>query len=165
MFDHNLLVDEVPRLKRFALHLTRSEFEADDLLQATLLRAMEKDHLFQDDSNLPKWLSKMMYNLFVTDYRRKSRFETRFDPQAIIDNLFCKASQEYWAELVNVARCMEELSEEHREVLYMVCIQGMHYQDVAETLGIPLGTVRSRLSRARRQLEEQLLAAESVNSD
>lgn len=156
MFNNQQLVQESEKLKKFALRLTRNEQDADDLLQSTLLRAIEKKHLFQDDTDLFKWTSKMMYNLFVSGYRRKTKFETQYDPDNYLEGQSINAPQEKQVELSKVTAAMSMLTEEHREVLVLVCVQGMRYQDVAETLDVPVGTVRSRLSRAREQLQTLL---------
>lgn len=153
MFNNQELTKEMPRLEKFATRLTRNTHDADDLLQATLLRAMEKKHLFQEGTDLFKWTSKMMYNLFVSNYRRKVKFETQYDPESYLEKQSVEAPQDTQMELMKVNEAMSLLSSEHSEVLVMVCVQGMRYQDVAEALDIPVGTVRSRLSRAREQLQ------------
>ncbi len=156
MFNNHELTETMPRLEKFAMRLTRNKADAEDLLQSTVLRAMEKKHLFQEDSDLFKWTSKMMYNLFVSAYRRKVKFETQYDPESYLEKQSVEASQDVQMELLKVSESMDLLSDEHREVLVMVCVQGMQYQDVAESLDIPVGTVRSRLSRAREQLQMQM---------
>ena len=77
MFTQAELVIEMPKLRKFASKLTRNNSEADDLLQSTLLRALEKVTYFETGTDLFKWSSKIMYNIFVTDYRRKVKFESR----------------------------------------------------------------------------------------
>lgn len=156
MFENKQLTEEMPRLEKFALRLTRNTQDANDLLQSTLARAIEKKHLFQDGTDLFKWTSKMMYNLFVSDYRRKVKFETQYDPENYLEKQSVDPAQDKQIELTKVNEAMNMLSDEHREVLIMVCVQGMRYQDVAEALNIPIGTIRSRLSRAREQLQSHL---------
>jgi RNA polymerase sigma-70 factor (ECF subfamily) len=153
MFAYNTLVTEMGSLKKFAFKLTRNASEADDLLQSTLLRAMEKKHLFEDGSDLFKWASKIMFNLFVSQYRRKTRFETQYDPETYIEREFVNPDQEVKMELMKVTESMGKLSQEHRDILVLVCVNGMRYEEVAAMLQIPVGTVRSRLSRARVQLQ------------
>lgn len=152
MFDHNALTAEMENLRKFALHLTRNKADADDLVQSTFLRALEKSDYFEDGTSLRKWTSKIMFNLFVTDYRRKTKFETQYDPEPYIMAQSITAPQEGEAELNAVGAAMEKLSADHREILTMVCVKDMPYQEVADQLGIPVGTVRSRLSRARESL-------------
>lgn len=156
MFNNLELTLEMPSLEKFAMRLTRNQADADDLVQSTLLRAIEKKHLFNEGTDLFKWTSKIMYNLFVSNYRRKVKFETQYDPESFIEKQSVEASQDKQVELMKVNEVMNLLSEEHRDVLVMVCVQGMRYQDVADALNIPVGTVRSRLSRAREQLQNHL---------
>lgn len=156
MFKQAELLQEMAGLRKFASKLAQNAAEADDLLQATLLRALEKKHLFQTDTDLFKWTSKIMFNLFVTDYRRKQRFETQYDPESYIISQSINASQDVQMELADVERAMAELSDDHRDILVMVGAQGMSYQEVADALKVPVGTVRSRLSRAREQLQHAL---------
>lgn len=161
MFNNQDLTLEAPKLRKFAMRLTRNKHNADDLLQSTLLRAIEKKHLFKEGTDLFKWTSKMMYNLFVTGYRRRVKFETQYDPESYIEKQYVDADQEKKVKLRRVNDAITQLSNAHREVMIMVCIQGMAYQDVAEALNIPVGTVRSRLSRAREQLQTLLDTAEA----
>ncbi len=93
-----------------------------------------------------------MYNIFVTEYRRKVKFETQYDPESHIENRSVEPDQQVKLEVKVLAKAMEQMSPEHREILVLVCVKGMQYQEVADMLSIPVGTVRSRLSRARNQL-------------
>lgn len=153
MFTQAQLVTEMPKLRKFAQKLTRNTAEAEDLTQSTLLRALEKKTYFETGTDLFKWTSKIMYNLFVTDYRRKTKFETQYDPENYINNRAVEADQYAKTELKAVNKAMNQMSHEHREILVLVCVKGMQYQEVADMLNIPVGTVRSRLSRARSQLQ------------
>lgn len=153
MFQQAALVKEIDHLRKFAWRLTNNGADAEDLLQSTVLRAMEKQHLFQDDTDLFKWTSKIMFNLFVSDYRRKRKFETQYDPESYLENESIDAPQDNQTELAKVSDAMQKLSADHREILVLVCVQGMQYQEVADMLAIPVGTVRSRLSRARENLQ------------
>lgn len=156
MFDSIKLTEEQTRLQRFALRLTGNKPDADDLLQSTFLRAMEKKHLFKENSNLYSWTSKIMFNIFVSGYRRSKKFESQYDPENYINNKKVPANQELEIELKNVGKAMNTLSDDHRTILIMVCVHGMQYAEVAKKLDIPVGTVRSRLSRARNSLESRL---------
>lgn len=158
MFAQKDLIAETENLRKFALHLTRNKSDADDLIQSTFLRALEKADYFEEGTSLRKWTSKIMFNLFVTDYRRKTRFETQYDPEPYIQAQSMGAPQESEAELHAVGDAMVKLSNDHREILTMVCINDLPYQEVADALHIPVGTVRSRLSRARESLNNLLEA-------
>lgn len=156
MFSNSELLPHNTRLEKFAYKLTRNEADAQDLLQSTLLRAIEKKNLFKDGSNLYSWLSKIMYNLFVSAYRRKTKFETQYDPEPYLDKQSIEAAQDVQMEFRDVDNAMNELSADHREILVLVCVQGMQYAEVSKRLHIPVGTVRSRLSRARENLQAKL---------
>lgn len=161
MFNNNELIEEMGDLRRFALRLTGNVFEAEDLLQSTILRAIEKKHLFQTDTDLNRWTSKIMFNLFVSSYRRKTKFETKYDPEAYLETLTVDPSQDYAAELNRVEDAMKKLSPEHREILVLISVKGLRYQEASAVLNLPVGTVRSRLSRARECLQAQLASGDS----
>jgi RNA polymerase sigma-70 factor (ECF subfamily) len=156
MFNDNQLIAEMDRLRKFALRLTRNTANADDLLQNTVLRAYEKRHLFEKGSNVFSWTSKIMYNLFVSDYRRKVKFENQYDPEPILNKESAVVNQHDQMLVQEVGEAMSQLSEDHRNILVMVCVQGMKYEETAEQLCIPVGTVRSRLSRARSLLHDMI---------
>jgi len=156
MFNNDALMDHTDRLEKFAYKLTRNKADAEDLLQSTVLRAIEKKHLFQEGTNLFSWSSKIMYNMFVSGYRRKVKFETKYDPESFIEKESVEANQNIQMEFKDVDIAMNTLSSEHKEILIMVCIKGMQYAEVANKLDIPVGTVRSRLSRARHALQTSL---------
>lgn len=149
MFTHYALLRETGKLQKFALRLTRNSADAEDLLQSTCLRALEKGDTFQDGTNLFGWTSKIMFNLFATDYRRRMRFDSNHDP----DTQLVQPMQELNTELGKVKRAILKLNPNHRDILVMICVKGMHYKEVSQLLGIPVGTVRSRLSRARKELQ------------
>ncbi|MEZ0225467.1 MAG: sigma-70 family RNA polymerase sigma factor [Alphaproteobacteria bacterium] len=156
MFTEQALVGEIENLRRFALRLTRNTSDADDLVQGTLVRALEKKDYFEENTNLFSWASKIMFNLFASQYRRKKRFETQYDPMPYLEQASIGPSQEITTDLAKVRESMKRLSKEHRDMLVLVCIRGMRYEEVSEMLQIPVGTVRSRLSRARKQLQDLL---------
>lgn len=161
MFAPTALVAETKKLQKFAMRLTRNSADADDLVQSTCLRALKKSDSFEDGSNLFGWTSKIMYNLFVTDYRRKAKFEIQGDPEPFLQKKSVAPSQHIDAELADVKRALMKLSMHHRDILVMVCVEGRRYQEVSEILQIPVGTVRSRLSRAREKLQAVMIGASS----
>lgn len=152
MFSHHELVREMPNLRRFAIKLTRNNCDADDLLQSTMLKSLESRRSFERGTNLFGWTSRIMYNAFVSHYRRSVRFDTQFDPQHYIDQETVEPDQEIKVELDAVLGAMKQLSDDHREILAQVCVEGRRYAEVSELLQLPVGTVRSRLSRAREAL-------------
>jgi RNA polymerase sigma-70 factor (ECF subfamily) len=149
----------VPRLRRFAIALTGSASDADDLVQAAVLRAL--DNLDQLDSvtRLDAWLYKVMRNLW-TDQMRAAR-RRRCEPLQVADAVVGwdgEAQTLHRLELAAVRRALEQLPAIHRTVLTLVCIDGLSYAQSAEILGITTGTVMSRLHRARLALNEKLAA-------
>ena len=152
MFAPIELIAETGKLQKFAMRLTRNKSDAVDLLQSTCLRALEKNVYFEDGSNLFSWTSKIMYNIFVSGYRRKAKFETQYDPEIFLQKKTVDSTQEIQSEFAAVGRAMTQLSDNHREIILLVCVQGMRYEEVAGKLNIPVGTVRSRLSRVREDL-------------
>lgn len=164
MFAQKALVAETGRLQKFAYRLTKNRADAEDLLQSTCLRALEKAEYFDDDSNLFSWTSKIMFNLFASNYRRRKKFETRYDPEIFIEKLASAPVQETNIELAHVKRAMMQLSSDHRRVLILVCVNGGDYADVARMLCVPVGTVKSRLSRARLQFGAILKDSRNTSS-
>ena len=156
MFQQNALISEMPKLRKFALRLTKKAHNAEDLLQSTMLRALEKNEHFLEETNLFSWTSKIMFNLFVSGYRQKKKFETQYDPEPYINKMSVEPSQEAYVDLITVNNSMKLLSAEHRDILFMVCIKGMSYEETSNKLQVPVGTVRSRLSRARNHLQDLL---------
>jgi len=162
MFTETDLVKEMPNLSKFAMRLTRNQADAEDLVQATLLKALEKSDYFEDGTSLFKWTSKIMFNTFASMYRRKTKFETQYDPQASIDKQSIAATQEDHVDLLTAQELIRRLSSEHQEIIYLTCVHDLRYQEAADHLGIPVGTVRSRLGRARSQLQGYINTPSSV---
>ena len=164
MLNHQELVQEINSLKRFAMKLTRNRSDAEDLLQTTLLKSLEHSDSFQRGTHVFGWTSRILYNTFVSQYRHRVRYETQLDSQDFIDQLEVAATQESSMELQLVLKAMQSLSAEHQEILQMVCIDGLEYADAAALLGVPVGTVRSRLSRARAALQDVLSVKSSARA-
>jgi len=156
MFVHNDLILEMGKLEKFALRLTRNKPDADDLVQSTCLRALEKADYFTDGSNLFSWTSKIMYNIFVSGYRRRVKFETQYDPETYLEKEYVLPTQDSIMDLSDVKRALKKLHKNYRTILILACVEGRQYQEISEILKIPLGTVRSRLSRARARLQLEM---------
>jgi RNA polymerase sigma-70 factor, ECF subfamily len=145
------LLVELPTLKRYALRLCRNPQQAEDLVQNTLLQALEKAHLWTPGTNLRAWLIALARNRFFSDERARRR--TRLEPlDTIADELAIAAPQESWIELHAFSEAFAVLRSEYRELLLAIGLDGELYADTAMRLGLPLGTVRSRLHRARAEL-------------
>lgn len=149
------LVAHIPELRRYARSLTGDAWAADDLVQDTLERACERFQLWAAGSDLRAWLFTVMHNLFVDGVRRALRQQRQGRPVDVED-----VAQELAApagaaeEALDLRRCLLRLPEEQREVLLLVTLQDLGYEEVARITGVPVGTVMSRLSRARSRLRE-----------
>lgn len=165
MFTDTEMVKEIDGLKKFAHKLTRDEHDAEDLTQSTLLRAMEKQHLFEQGSDFFKWSSKIMYNQFVSGYRRKVRFESQYDPEPVINQQSKPDNQIREFYMKEVGEAFSDLSSGQKKIINKICLQGKKYETVAKEFDIPVGTVRSRLYRAREQLENHITADNDNSSD
>jgi RNA polymerase sigma-70 factor (ECF subfamily) len=159
MWNSDVRIEEhIPRLRRYARALTGDHARADDLVQDTLERAWSKFSLWRRGSDLRAWLFSIMHNVFVNQIAG-GRASAAFLPLA--DEAFEVAvdgKQEQALELRDLTSALTKLSTEHREVLLLVALEDLPYEAVAKVLNIPLGTVMSRLSRARERLRELMAA-------
>ena len=151
---HCLIEQEIPRLRRYARALTRVSDRADDLVHDTLLRALTKLHLWKPGTDLRAWLFTIMHHQYVNTVRRETREAAPVDFEQISSTLVATTDPTARRQLVELDRALAQLSAEQREVLLLVGLEGMDYESVGEILGVPIGTVRSRLSRGRERLRE-----------
>jgi len=151
-----------------ALHLTRNPSDAKDLLQDTVLRAYRFFHQFTPGTNCRAWLLTILYNSFRNDYRRASRektslapenFERELDAQSLRADLPPANPESILFDKLldhEVEAALEKLPEEFRSVILLVDIEELNYQEAAAALDVPVGTIRSRLSRGRAMMREAL---------
>ena len=158
MNHRDAIIAEIPRLRRYARALTGNGDLADDLVQDTLERALEKWRLWQPERELRPWLFSIMHNLHVDGRRRDHRVDFRPDDDLPLPAQ--RASQQDGLELRDLDRALALLPPEQREVLLLVGLEELSYAEVAKALNIPQGTVMSRLSRARARFK-LLLAGEA----
>ncbi|MCB2075298.1 MAG: sigma-70 family RNA polymerase sigma factor [Novosphingobium sp.] len=147
------LVDVAPHLRAFARGLCGSPDRADDLAQEAMLRAWAARERFAAGTNFRAWTFTILRNFFYSEARR-SQFHGEYDEAVAERILKAPASQEDALDLADALRALQSIPETHREALMLVVGAGMSYEDVAEICGIALGTVKSRVSRARAMLEE-----------
>jgi RNA polymerase sigma-70 factor (ECF subfamily) len=147
---------EVPRLRRYAIALLTDRSRADDLVQDTLERALGRLHLWQDGTDMRRWLFTIMHNLHVNAVRRSIRRGVEATLDDAGDRLVQIPSQIDAIAVRDLGRALQALPTEQVEVLVLVALEGMAYREVAQVLDIPLGTVMSRLSRARQALRRYL---------
>jgi RNA polymerase sigma factor (sigma-70 family) len=148
------LVDLIPRLRRYARALVGDRATADDLVQDTLERAWAKLHLYRRGTDLRAWLFTVMHNVHVNRVRASRATDPLEDE---MPELAQRAPQGDALLVRDLDRAIARLPSEQRAVLLLVTLEEMSYEDVARTLGIPIGTVMSRLSRAREKLRLMML--------
>ncbi len=148
------LVALVPRLRRFAYSLSGSTDAGDDLVQAACERALKNAAAFQPGTRMDSWMFRIIQNLWLDDRRRRRVRGTQIDPETVTlsdDGLGMRQAEDRMT-LAAVRAAVDTLPDDLRLVLALVAIEGRSYREAAEALGIPIGTVMSRLSRARAQL-------------
>ena len=157
--DYNLIVPFIPNLRRYARALVGDRDGADDLVQDTLERAVRKFHLWRP-GDLRAWLFSIMHNVFVNQLKaRKIAPEVEIDENMIAAPVPTVTS----VDVIDLQRALLTLAPEQREVVLLVALEDMSYADVSRSLGIPIGTVMSRLSRGREKLRK-LMAGEVSRS-
>jgi RNA polymerase sigma-70 factor (ECF subfamily) len=147
-----LLLAAIPRVRRFAYALTGAPDGADDLTQTALVRALAQIDRFEPGTRMESWLMRIVYHAAVDDARRRKRRGPHADVADVPDLIGADGRRDTVAhlDLAAARNAMARLPEDQRAVLTLVALDGMSYQEAAETLEIPIGTVMSRLSRARR---------------
>jgi RNA polymerase sigma-70 factor (ECF subfamily) len=148
------LVDLIPRLRRYARALVADRASADDLVQDTLERAWAKLHLYRRGTDLRAWLFTVMHNVHVNKVRSARPTDPLEDE---MPELAQRAAQGDSLVVRDLDRAIARLPDEQRAVLLLVTLEEMSYDQVARALGIPIGTVMSRLSRAREKLRAMML--------
>ncbi|MDC4232692.1 sigma-70 family RNA polymerase sigma factor [Actinomyces sp. B33] len=152
-----------------ALGMTRNRADAEDLLQETYLKAYAKFDQYRPGTNIKAWLYRILTNTYITQYRKAQRSPKRAATDAIEDWQLAEAASHDSRGLVSaevealdampspdLRRALDALSEEHRMVVLMADVEGLAYRQIADILGIPIGTVMSRLHRARKALRATL---------
>jgi RNA polymerase sigma-70 factor (ECF subfamily) len=150
------LMAQMPRLRRYAWALKGNRERADDLVQDCLARALSRRHLWIRTRRMRPWLFTIMHNIHVNDISRNARA-----PQEVAVNDFdhianTRDAPEGQQALEEIDRALQRLSPEHREVLLLVGLEQVTYKEASIVLGVPIGTVMSRLARAREHLRGQL---------
>ena len=160
MSDHDALIaQQIPRLRRYARALTGDRSAADDLVQDTLERALSRFHLWRRGSDLRAWLFTIMHNLYVNQARSRARRQQEsLESETAAEML--RGRDPDWLELRDLASALAHVPDEQRAVLLLVGLEQFTYDEAARILEVPIGTVMSRLSRARERLRA-LLGSES----
>lgn len=148
----------LPRLRRFARGLTQDSADADDLCQQTIERALKARRQWQEGTRLDAWVYRIMRNQWIDEIRARTRRSQTFAHEDEGLNVGSDGDRdaENRVELGNVERAMKRLPEEQREAVVLVMVEGFGYKEAAEILGIPQGTLTSRLGRGREALLREL---------
>ena len=159
-----LLEKEIPRLRRYARALARDAARADDLVQSCLVRAIAKEHLWEPGTDLRAWLFTILHNQNVNEVRRSVREGVAVAVEDVAPVLTMAPRAGATLQLRDLERALQLLPEEQRQVILLVGLEGMRYEEVAAVLDIPIGTVRSRLSRGREMLRRLMDLKEESDS-
>lgn len=150
-----MLPDMLPRLRSFAVRLTGNRYDAEELVQRACIRALERAHQLRSDTSPSSWVFSIIHSIWLNELRRRNRrdrllldwsdalIETVADP---------RSASETGLAVRQIVDAVERLPEPQRIALLLVSIDGLSYQEVASTLDIPVGTVMSRISRARKAI-------------
>src|SRR3954469_1298684 len=165
MSDFGSLVEaEIPRLRRYARALTRDVVRADDLVQSCLARAVAKQHLWQPGTDLRAWLFTLLHNQHVNDVRRSVREGINVSIEDAAPVLTIQPNAIDVLQLRDLEKALGQLAQEQRQVILLIGMEEMTYEDAASFLGVPIGTVRSRLSRGRDQLRNLMGMGDEISA-
>ena len=160
MNDRKSMLDvlgQLNALRRYARSLSRNAVDAEDLVHDALIRAYERRSTFRPGANLRGWLMSILHNVHV-DRTRSDTARVRREAETLAEaEIAYPPHQEHGVQLAQVRRAFERLPEEQREALHLIAVEELSYQEASEVLGVPVGTLMSRVSRARatlRGLEE-----------
>jgi len=157
------LIAVLPRLRRFARGLTGAAAEADDLVQAACERALAREHQFQEGTRFDSWMFRIVQTIWIDQLRARDVrkedgdvAEERLGTDAPVRRIEARLA------LAEIRLAVERLAPEQRSVLMLVTVEGLSYKEAAEVAGVPVGTIMSRLARARVALHQQLEAGSGV---
>lgn len=155
------ILDHLDALRRYARTLTRGRGEAEDLVHDALVRAYARRHTFRPDGDLKRWLLSILHNTFINTLRRDRAEAARIERAWSAEGDRVEPAQEHAAEVARVRQAFAGLPPEQRAVLHLIVGEGLSYQEAAQVLDLPIGTVMSRLSRARAALRPGSSTAEA----
>jgi RNA polymerase sigma-70 factor (ECF subfamily) len=146
------LVAQLPGLRRYAIALAGNAAFADDLVQDSIEKALRQSGQLRDMLLLPRWLRRILHNLYIDEIRRRHGKGPQQDIMEFADRMELSVPADDSAAGRDFVRAMNGLNFEHRQILLLVGLEDMGYREIAEELDIPVGTVMSRLARARERL-------------
>ncbi|WP_457419016.1 RNA polymerase sigma factor [Roseateles sp. P5_E7] len=146
----------LPRLRRFGRTLARSPEDADDLVQVAIEKALTRTDQWAPGTRLDSWMFRIMQNAWIDELRARERRGQTFLPEEEGEHVGDGSATGSQLDAILVRKAVAKLSEEHRTVVGLVLVEGLSYQEAAQTLGVPIGTITSRVARAREALQELL---------
>jgi RNA polymerase sigma-70 factor (ECF subfamily) len=152
---HEELAALLPRLRRFARNLTRDPYDADDVVQMALERALAKLDQWRRDARLDSWMFKIVRNVWIDELRSRGRRSKIFTGPEAGENVG-DSPLDRETDLLSVQSAMARLPEEQRTAVSLVLVEGLPYKEAAEVLDVPIGTLTSRLARGREALQAML---------
>src|SRR5208337_1220863 len=158
------IVKHMTFLYKIAYRLTKNHQNSEDLVQETLLRALDKKHLFIKESNLKIWLYVILFNIFRNKYRKNNtineiafnnHFIEDFDNMSFKNNYYIPPNQLPYLDLIDTYSLINGMNVDKQRII-ILCIEQLTYEEIAEILNIPVGTVKSKISRIREELKRKL---------
>ena len=150
------MVAQLPALRRYALGLSGTVPAADDLVQDCIERALRRVDTLQGEEKIGGWLRSILFNIFIDGRRRMKQSDNSVQLELVENSPGSTTPPDRQHEAQEVLRAAAQLSPEHRQVLILVGVEGLSYREAAEEMNVPIGTVMSRLARARDQLRVML---------
>ncbi len=163
-FTEQEIIDQIPHLRRFAIALMKDRDRADDLVQDCLVRAFANATQFKAGTKLRSWLFTILHNLFIDSHRRRGGLPGTANAHDELEFATVEPHQVHNILLNELKSAVSELPKDQRSILLLAAVEGYSYQEVAEIVGVAVGTVKSRLSRAREALREKFYPMESARS-
>jgi RNA polymerase sigma-70 factor (ECF subfamily) len=152
------IIELLPRLRRFARALSGNVSDADDLVQVAIERALSKSEQLRDGAPLAGWMFGILRNAWIDEARSRARRRRVFVPAELGEQVADPNSAQ--AQILPVQQAMERLPDEQREVIGLVLVEGLSYREAADIIGVPIGTLTSRLGRGREALQNLLGGSE-----
>ena len=155
------LVSLLPRLRRFGRAIARNREDADDLAQVAVERALTRREQWEPGTRMLSWMFKIMNNAWIDEVRARTRRDQIFAPEEAGEHVGVSPMDDHLNALA-VRKAIERLNDEQRIAVGLVLVEGLPYKEAADVLGVPIGTVTSRIARAREQLQALLSGADAV---
>lgn len=159
------MIAHLPTLRRYATALVGNPADADDLVQDCIERALTEAEKLEDLAKIGGWMRSILHNLFIDRLRRGRRAGVAVELSVVENQLDKALPPTDHATRIDFERAFATMSVEHRQIILLVVLEGLSYREVAEELGVPIGTVMSRVARARDQLRPAMGAVRAIGSD